>query len=129
MVKLHKLAKCHYQTVYFPSYSVKCASCLTLRHLMTSWQLNIWKVKIWLSQERKELSQWHKKHFSLFHQFSPLKSDSYLPKIYVICLIESPLKVIKNAFYFILKALFVLKIFKFLSWLFGHVEKSAWLER
>ena len=28
----------------------------------------------------------------------------------------------KNAFYFILKALFVLKIFKCFSWLFGHVE-------
>ena len=32
-------------------------------------------------------------------------------KICVICLIESPLKMLKNAFYFILKALFVLKIF------------------
>ena len=31
--------------------------------------------------------------------------------------------------YFILKALFVLKIFNFLSWLFGHVEKTAWLEK
>ena len=30
----------------------------------------------------------------------------------------------KNAFYFILKALFVLKIFKFLSRLFGHVKKD-----
>ena len=40
--------------------------------------------------------------------------------ICVICLIESPLKVMKNPFYFTLKALFVLKIFKFLSWLFGH---------
>ena len=29
----------------------------------------------------------------------------------------------KNAFYFTLKALLVLNIFKFLSWLFGHVEK------
>ena len=28
-----------------------------------------------------------------------------------------------------LKALFVLKIFTFLSWLFSHVEKMAWLER
>ena len=46
-------------------------------------------------------------------------------KICVICLIESPLKVMKNAFYFILKALFVLKIFKFLSRLFGHVGKTA----
>ena len=34
----------------------------------------------------------------------------------------------KNAFYFILKAFFVLKIFKFLSWLPGHAEKGAWLE-
>ena len=35
----------------------------------------------------------------------------------------------KNSFYFILKVFFVLKIFKFLSWLFGHIEKLAWLER
>ena len=58
-----------------------------------------------------------------------LKSNSHLPKTCVICFIESPLKMMKNAFYFILKALFVLKIFKFLSWLFGHIEKTAWLER
>ena len=36
---------------------------------------------------------------------------------------ESPLKMMKNAFYFALNAFFVLKIFRFLSWLFGHVEK------
>ena len=29
----------------------------------------------------------------------------------------------KNAFYFTSKALSVLKIFKFLSWFFGHVAK------
>ena len=40
-----------------------------------------------------------------------------------------PLKKMKNAFYFILKAIFVLEILTFLSWLFGHVEKTAWLER
>ena len=55
--------------------------------------------------------------------FSPSK------KVYFICFIESPLKMMKNAFYFILKALFVLKIFKFLSWLFVHVGKTPWLER
>ena len=38
---------------------------------------------------------------------------------------ESPLKMMKNAFYVTLKALFVLKIFKFLSWYFGHVEKRV----
>ena len=46
-----------------------------------------------------------------------------------ICFNESPLKMMKNAFYFILKALFVFKISKFLSWLFGPVEKMARLER
>ena len=43
----------------------------------------------------------------------------------VICFIESPLKMMENGFYFILKALFVLKIFKILSLLFGHVGKKA----
>ena len=32
----------------------------------------------------------------------------------------------KNVFYFTLKAVFVLKIFKFLCWLFGHVEKQLY---
>ena len=36
---------------------------------------------------------------------------------------ESPLKMMKNAFYITSRALFVLKIFKFLSLLFGHVSK------
>ena len=34
----------------------------------------------------------------------------------------------KYGFYFILKALFVLKMLKFLSELFDHIEKMAWLE-
>ena len=34
---------------------------------------------------------------------------------------ESSLKMMKNNFYFTLKALSVLKIFKFLFWVFGHV--------
>ena len=42
---------------------------------------------------------------------------------------ESPLKMMKNTFYFILKVLFILKLFKFLSWVFGHVEKTAWLDQ
>ena len=36
---------------------------------------------------------------------------------------ESPLKLMKNAFHLISKALFVLKIFEFLFWLFGRAEK------
>ena len=30
---------------------------------------------------------------------------------------------VNNAFYFMLKALFILEIITFLSWLFGYVEK------
>ena len=36
---------------------------------------------------------------------------------------ESPLKMMKNAFYVTLKAVLVLMIFNFLSWILGHVEK------
>ena len=64
--------------------------------------------------------------------FSIIRSDSHLPKKFVSILkvfIGIPLKVMKNALYFILKAVFVLKIFKFLSWISGHVEKTAGLER
>ena len=50
-----------------------------------------------------------------------------LPK--TITSFESPLKMIDNAFSFILKTFFVLNIFEFLSWFFGHVEKTAWLDR
>ena len=34
---------------------------------------------------------------------------------------ENYLKVMKKAFYFTLNALFVIKIFKFLSWIFGYL--------
>ena len=36
---------------------------------------------------------------------------------------ESPLKMVKNAFCFNSRALFVLKMFKFLSWHFSHASK------
>ena len=45
-----------------------------------------------------------------------LKSESHLPKKFLfIRFNESPLKVMKNDFYFILKALFVPEILKFSS--------------
>ena len=50
-------------------------------------------------------------------------------KKFFICFNDSPSKMMKNASDFILKAFFVLKLFRFLSWLFRHVEKTAWLER
>ena len=50
-------------------------------------------------------------------------------KNFLFALMIAPSKMIKNAFYFVLKALFVLKIFKFFFWLFERVEKTAWLEK
>ena len=42
------------------------------------------------------------------------------------CFNESSVKrMMKNTFYFILKAPFVHKTFKFLPWLFGQVEKTG----
>ena len=46
-------------------------------------------------------------------------------KICGVSFIESPLKMIKNVFYFVLKTLM---IFTFLSRHFGDVGKTAWLE-
>ena len=73
----------------------------------------------------------------LVNKISNKVNDNFLFKVglppskkdCVIYLIEYPLKIMKYASYFILKALFVLKIFTFLSQLFGHVGKTAWLER
>ena len=45
-------------------------------------------------------------------------------KILFICFNKNSLKIMKNTFYFILKA-FVLKIFIFLSGHFEHVEETA----
>ena len=52
-------------------------------------------------------------NFILADTYTRLKSGSHLPDFF-ICLNESPFKMMKNAFYFIVIALFVLKILKFL---------------
>ena len=46
-------------------------------------------------------------------------------KTCVIFFIKSPFKMMQTALYFILKALSFLKIFTFLSRLFGHTRKAA----
>ena len=61
----------------------------------------------------------------MYKKHAPIEVLSFLNIVQVGCQLpkkkcfiffnESPLKVMKNAFYFKLKALFVLKIFEFLS--------------
>ena len=66
----------------------------------------------------------------IYYAYNVLKAGLWpSEKICAIGFIESPLKIMNNAFYIILKALFFPKIFRFLSWLLDHVEKTAWLER
>ena len=53
-------------------FSKMCFMFHAFRHLMKSWDLNIWKVNIWLSHKWKVLLKWKKKHFTLFHKCSLL---------------------------------------------------------
>ena len=59
------------------------------------------------------------------------KLYSHLPKkifffFFFLCFNESLWKIIKNVFYFTLKALFALTILKVLFWLFSPRRKLAW---
>ena len=55
-----------------------------------------------------------------------INSGSYLPKkVGFICFNRMPFQMMKNTFNFMLKALFNLKIFKFLSLLFWSWRKTA----
>ena len=56
--------------VYFPNYSVKYILYFKLGHLMTSWHLNVWKVKFDYLRNKKDFQN-EIKHF-LFHKCSPL---------------------------------------------------------
>ena len=61
---------------------------------------------------------------SLLQLETKIKAElSPCKKAVFICFYESPLKMMKNAFYFMLETLFIPKIFKYLSSLFGYVEK------
>ena len=86
----------------------------------TSLNKNRWKVHRF--EKKKNLYQ--------FWFYVVLKLGSHLPKkIFFASLVESPLKMMENAFYFILKALFILNVFQFLIWLFVHVEKYGLIRK
>ena len=54
-----------------------------------------------------------------------LKSTAICTKKCFICFNKSPSKkMMKHAFYFALKVLFLLETCKFLSWYFGHIGKT-----
>ena len=113
----HTCPSFEYSHVYGIDSEVKCRFLITIRKLVSSLLFLSWQFYLLIL---------------LFFRFTVNERKIGLPpfqKDYVIFFFENPLKVMKNTFYFILKALFVLNIFKFLSWRFSHVGKKAWLER
>ena len=77
--------------------------------------------------KNKDIFLWKLKFISssASNSFCSLKLDFYLPKkSYFILFKESPSKIMKNTFYFILKALFVLKVLNFLSCFFTMYKNS-----
>ena len=77
--------------------------------------------------EQKVLLKWNEKHFFLVWKVLSIRLEVGLSpskKFVFIYFNASPLKIMKDAFYFIWKAFFVLGIFTFLSWLYGYVEKG-----
>ena len=72
------------------------------------------KESLFLKKHKDINNSWHSGSVA-YPLLSKLKLDSHLPKNCFICFNESPLKMKKIAFYFILKALFIFKMFKFLS--------------
>ena len=91
-------------------------------HVKLKFSISLYLLVIYFTLSRRSRSQMFFKIGFLKVGLSPSKKNC------IIYFIESSLKMIKIAFYFIFKALFVLKLFRFLSWPFGHAEKIAWLE-
>ena len=81
-VILHKPAKFHYQSVYFPRYSLKCVSCFMLRHSRCHDVRISEKLKTdYLKNKNRKLSKWNKKHFSLLRKCSLLDMQDKLAKM------------------------------------------------
>ena len=79
----------------------------------------LWKSIDWFLYDSNTGISWVRR----FQEVESHSIKSALTSLKQFLASESPLKMTKNAFYFTLKALLVLKKFKFLSWFFGDVEK------
>ena len=120
-------------------------------------QITFYEFSDWISRKICSILLWQLVYFHYSDSIGSHPSELYKSQVYKILVIgiviwmffhhkyhyfkgtlsglrqflstESPLKMMKNGFYFALKAFFVLKIFEFLSWLFCHIEKKASLKR
>ena len=103
------------------------------KYLKTTWNSPVHAI-CWINSKSKQHSKKYHTHnilnLSLLLVIIMVSlSDPHLRgKKCFICFNKSPLKMMKNAFYFILKALLGLEVFKFWCWVFGHLKNSiVWL--
>ena len=101
-------------------WRVECWKATGEWNITVEFILHIRRIRI-LKNEDQNFWKWSK-NFLFKFELSPSKKKC------VICFIESPLKMMKNAFYSILKALFVLKISFYHDFLVMQ-KKTTWLER
>ena len=95
--------------------------CLRPSRHRLSYLLYIWKVKFQIFFNRKKRLYSDK---YLEPTWTPIEAfKGTLSGLRQFLATDHPLKIMKNSFYFTSKALFFLKIFKFLFWFFGHVAK------
>ena len=93
-----------------------CTNLQTLKKDKLNYPLNPLIGNLNINSIRSKISDIREVFGKLQLNYFVLKPGSHLPKkILFIFFNERSLKVMKNAFYFILKVLFVLKIFTFLS--------------
>ena len=106
-------------------------------NLQGSWRVIIWKVfrpflyvvfkkKKWCFSFAYMRKCQHRQFREFAHENFFILVKGALSGIRQFLTTKSPIKMMKNAFCFTLKALLFSKSFEFLCWLFGHVEK--WLD-
>ena len=106
-VQLYLWMKKHFQ------WTLKIIYKKTLKWFL---QLSLAICVIFMSTRKSEKSENFLKNLEIQKGLSlQSKSGSHLPGFLFIFFNDCPSKMMKNGFYFILKALFILKIFKFLS--------------
>ena len=109
-----------------------CDYVQTYWFFMINWMMFLWKISMFWIHVFNWKTWWvlfwyFLSQMSLVRFFKVGTSPSKKKIIYLLQ--WKPFKMMKRAFYVILKAPFVLKIFNFLSRCFGHAEKMAWSKR
>ena len=115
----HEDYYCYLQTVIASLILRLCTAFCKKRCKSTAWKVSVFWSVFSYSEVNLSLS----KRIILVDCGELIIKDT-VSGIRLLLATECPLKVMKNGFHFALKALVILKIFKFLFWLLGHEGKK-----